>query len=195
LPSFTISASSATMTANGAGAIAWTLTSVNGFAGTVGVGCGPASPPAGAILPLCDYTGGAVAQQPYTLAANGAVTGNLNLVANIPPCPCPVKLLLRPRRGGAESLALLAGTLLLGLGLRRRTARWLTPMLIAAGALIGLAGIGACGGGNTLTPGTFAYTITADQTGTNSGTFLTSNTTVNVTVPAGIATNLPSSNP
>ncbi|MGH9598474.1 MAG: hypothetical protein ACRD27_01310, partial [Terracidiphilus sp.] len=126
-PSFTITASNATMPTSGDGSIAFTLTSVNGFAGSVAVGCGPANPPTGAILPQCNYAGGGVASPPYTLTANGTVTGSLNLVAYIPPCsgPCPVSLPLRPEHGGAASLAL-AGVLLLGLGFRRRAARWLT---------------------------------------------------------------------
>jgi hypothetical protein len=195
-PSFTISASNAAMPASGTGAIPFTLTSVNGFSGSVGVGCGPVNPPTGSVLPQCNYTGGAVAPPPYTLAANGTVTGSLNLVANIPPCssPCPVKLPLRPRHRGAVNLAL-AGGLLLGFGFRR-SARRLRRALLLAGILAGLVGV-ACGGGNgnTLTPGTFGYTVSATQVDTTASPLLVVNTTVNVTVPAGISTNLPSANP
>jgi len=195
-PSFTIAASDATMPTSGAGAIPFTLTSVNGFAGTVGVSCGPANPPTGSILPQCNYTGSAIATPPYTLTASGTVTGSLNLVAYIPPCssPCPAKLLDRPLHRGAVNLALaLAGALPLGLGFRRR-ARWPWLALLIVGILVGLAGI-ACGAGNrnTLTPGSFVYTVSATSTGTSPT--LAVNTTVNVTVPAGISTNLPSANP
>jgi len=64
------------------------------------------------------------------------------------------------------------------------------------GILAGLAGV-ACGAGNrnTLTPGTFVYTVSAMYTGTTTTPTLAVNTTVNVTVPAGISTNLPSANP
>ncbi|HXW92904.1 MAG TPA: hypothetical protein VEK33_20310 [Terriglobales bacterium] len=195
-PSFTISASNATMPTSGPGAIPFTLTSVNGFAGTVSVSCGPANPPTGSILPQCNYTGSAIATPPYTLTANGTVTGSLNLVAYIPPCssPCPVKLLRRPRHRGAVNLAL-AVPLLLGLGFRRR-ARWLRLALLVVGILAGLAGV-ACGAGNrsTLTPGTFVYTVSAMHAGTSTSPTLAVNTMVNVTVPAGISTNLPSANP
>jgi hypothetical protein len=195
-PSFTISASNATMPASGAGAIPFTLSSVNGFAGAVYVTCGPANPPTGSILPQCNYTGGGPAAPPHTLTANETVTGSLNLVAYIPPCsnPCPVKLDLQPHphHRGAVNLAL-AGALLLGVGFRRRTRRLRLALLIV-GILAGLAGI-ACGAGNsnTLTPGTFAYTVSAAQAGPLP--ILAVSTTVNVTVPAGISTNLPSANP
>jgi hypothetical protein len=197
-PSFTISASSATLPTSGTGSIPFTLTSVSSFAGYVGVSCGPANPPSGSILPQCNYTGGGPAQPPYTLTANGTVAGSLNLVAYIPPCsnPCPVKLLSPPRHRGAVNLAL-ASVLLLGLSFRRRPARWLTLVLCAVGILAGLAGVNACGAGagKTLTPGTFAYTVSATQTGTTTSPSLVANTTVNVTVPVGISTNLPSANP
>jgi hypothetical protein len=193
-PSFTISASNTTMPASGTGTIPFTLTSVNGFAGMVSVSCGPANPPTGSILPQCNYTGGGPAAPPYTLSANGTVTGSLNLVANIPPCssPCPVKLPLRPRHRGAVNLA---GALLVGFGLRRR-ARRLRLALLLAGILAGVVGV-ACGGGNsnTLTPGTFGYTISATQVDITANPILVVNTTVNVTVPAGISTNLSSANP
>jgi len=201
-PSFTISAGNATISASGTGSIPFTLTSVNGFVGSIAVSCGPANPPSGSFLPQCGYTGGgAVAAPPYSLTANGTVTGSLNLVSYIPPCsnPCPVKMPRGPSHRRAASLAL-AGALVIGLGIRWKA--MCRPMLtwIAFGALAVLAGMSACGGGNTLTPGTFAYTVTASQAGAitcsaNACTALTANTTVNVTVPAGISTNLPSANP
>ncbi len=197
-PGFTISASNATLPASGTGSIPFTLTSENGFAGDVVVSCGPANPPTGSILPQCNYTGGGPAQPPYTLTASGRVTGSLNLVAFIPPCsnPCPVKLFSPPRHRGAVNLAL-ASALLLGLSFRRRPARWLTLVLCAAGILAALAGVNACGAGNThtLTPGTFAYTVSATQADATTSPMLVANTTVYVTVPAGISTNLPSANP
>ncbi len=196
-PSFTITASNVTMSSSGTGSIPFTLTSVDGFAGTVSVSCGPANPPTGSILPQCNYTGSPIAQAGYTLNANATLTESVNLVAYIPPCsnPCPVKLLRRPAHWGAGSLAL-AGLVVFGLGLRRRGARWLTLTLIAFGSLAGLAGIGACGGnGKTLTAGTFAYTVTGYGEETSTGAQSVVNATVNVTVPGGVSTNLASANP
>jgi hypothetical protein len=207
-PAFTISASNVTMPASGMGAIPFTLTSVNGFAGSVVVGCSPASQPAGSILPQC---GNGVVVVPYTLTANGTTTGTLNLIAYNPPCsgPCPIKLLSPPRQRGAVNLAeaggldrprhrgaatlALAGVVLLGFGFRRR-ARQLRLMLLVVGIMAGLAGVSCGANHNTLTPGTFAYTVSAVEVTTNSPTVAVS-TTVNVTVPAGITTNLPSNNP
>jgi hypothetical protein len=72
--------------------------------------------------------------------------------------------------------------LLLGLGFRRRAARWLTLTLLAAGTLAGLAGITSCGGNSSnsvVTPGTYVYTFTARDMNTN----VAMTTSVNVTVP------------
>lgn len=203
-PSFTITASNVTMPSSGTGSIAFTLTSVNGWAGNVVVGCGPTNPPTGAIVPDCEYAGGAAepAQPPISLAANGTATGSASLVAEITPCnPCPANLPIRPRHQGTPShgrpvsLAL-AGALLLALGFRRRAARWLTLTLMMVAMLGGLAGIGACGSsGKTLTAGIYAYTLTATGTQTTTNAQLTETTTANVTVPAGIATNLSPANP
>jgi hypothetical protein len=207
-PGFTISASNATIPNSGTVAIPFTVTSVNGFAGSVVVTCGPANQPTGSILPLC---GNGVVVVPYTLPANGTVTGSLDLVSYIPPCnnACPVKFVSprprgavnlalgggpqSPRRRGAASLAV-AGVVLLGFGFRRK-ARQLRLLLLVVGIMAGLSGIG-CGSGNhsTLTPGTFAYTISAVEVTTDNPSLVV-NTTVNVTIPAGISTDLPSANP
>jgi hypothetical protein len=183
--SFTVSASNATLPANGSGTVAFSVTSVNGFSGNVQISCGPTSIPAGARLPFC---GGNVAPMIYAVPANAAVTGNLALFGSPLPCsnPCPVRLDRAPadRKGAGGGLAL-AGALLVGLGLRRRAVRWFALMLLAAGTLAGAAGISACGGsssGPTLTAGVWPYTIAAADTSTN----VTVSTTFDVTVPAGI---------
>jgi hypothetical protein len=68
----------------------------------------------------------------------------------------------------------------LGVGLRRRAARWLSLTLLAAATLAGLAAIGACGGNSSVvTPGTYAYTIMAKDMNSS----LTVNASINVTVP------------
>ncbi len=190
-PSFTISASNVTMPASGNGSIPFTLTSVNGYSGTIGVDCSPPNLPAGTTLPAC---GGSPIAVSYTLTADAVTQGTVPLSATL--CPpsnpsvCPVKF-NRTRRGFGAGLAL-AGVLLVGLGFRRRTARWFTLMLLAAGTLAGMAGMTACGG-NTLTPGTYTFTVTGytftvtgQGTGTTTDAQLTESTTVNVTVPPGI---------
>jgi hypothetical protein len=83
----------------------------------------------------------------------------------------------------AAGLAL-AGALMLGFGFRRRASRWLTLLLLAAGALASATGISGCSAGNPMTSGTYQYTITAhwvDPVTTNTGIEVTTN--INVTVP------------
>jgi hypothetical protein len=179
-PDFTIAATNVTMsssTSSGVGSSSYTLTSVNGYTGSVRIGCNPPTPPAGVNEPGCT---GVPVLPPITLTANQQVTGSIPFFA--PYCtngdPCPVSL---PRRGGhglAPGLAL-AGALLLGFGIRRRAARWLTLTLLAVGALAGLAGIGACANNSAMTPGTYAYTISA----TDVNTEVSQTASINVIVP------------
>ena len=59
-------------------------------------------------------------------------------------------------------------------------------LMLAVGALIGLTGMSACGNGvETLTPGLYTYTLTANPSA-QSNPPLSVSTTVNVTVPPGI---------
>jgi len=187
-PSFTITATNATLSSNtssGAGTSTFTLTSVNGYAGSVIVGCQPPTPPVGVKVPYCGggyaSPGAIPAQPPITLAANQVVTGTVPFYNAPVPCsnPCPASL-VRPRSHRLASGLALAGTLLLGFGVWRRARRWLALMVFAVGILAGLAGISACGGNNSVvTPGTYAYTITA----TDTKTAVAVNTSINVMVP------------
>jgi hypothetical protein len=184
-PSFAISAGNVTMSAAGSSVVSFTLTSVDGFSGTVDVICDPTNAPAGASLPLCGQPSPVADPQVLKLEANGTAQGSFPLLATYPSCSgtCPIRL-DRPHRGFASGLAL-AGMLVLGFGLgfRRRAARWFVLTLVASGTLAGMAGISACGGsGKTLTAGVWPYAIQAAAQGTNE----TVSTTINVTVPAGI---------
>jgi len=179
-PDFTLTASNVTMSnsgSSGAGSSSFTLTSVNGYTGTVEVGCVPPTPPVGVNVPICNF-GGPV-RPAYTLTANQVATGT---IAFLNSNPCPECLVSVARRGGyglAPSLAL-AGALLFGFGIRRRGARWLTLTLLTVGTLAGLAGISACGGSNSVvTPGTYSYTITA----TDITTQVSVTASISVTVP------------
>ncbi len=73
-PSFTIAASNVTVPGQGSASGQFTLTSVNGFTGQVGVTCtGPDSnllPDL--VLPSCDHP-----VQNYTIPANGSVAGTM----------------------------------------------------------------------------------------------------------------------
>jgi hypothetical protein len=174
-PDFTLATTNVTMSssdANGNGSTAFTLTSVNGYTGTITVACIPPNPPAGVKVPNCG--GGAIARA-YTLTANGVATGAMDLDNS--PVPEPV---VHWQPGGSLRKATgiaMAGLLLFGFGIRRRAARWLTLLLLAAGTL---AGISACGASNSVvTPGTYAYALRATDINTSASV----TTPFSVTVP------------
>jgi hypothetical protein len=83
-PSFTILASNVTMPPSGAGSIPYTLTSVNGYSGTVMVHCDDYNAPEEAKLPIC---GGSVAPVIYTLTANQVLNESFALSASPSPAP------------------------------------------------------------------------------------------------------------
>jgi hypothetical protein len=183
--SFTIAAENTTMPTRGTGTIQWTLTSVNGYKGLITVDCSPTNPPRGANLPWCE---GPVNPPPFGLTANETLSETFLLSAT--PGSGVQSLLHRapPGRpaslGGAASLAL-AGVLLFGMGFRRSVARWVRLALLPVCAFTALVSTSACGGySNTLTPGTYAYTLTALDLNTNESV----STTAYVTVPPGIST-------
>ena len=181
-PSFTITGSNVTMPFSGTATFPFTLTSVNGFAGTIFVSCAQPAVPAGVKLPYLEFPGPVV--RGFVLTANGTTTGTIGILSAVP-VPIPVRWNLPSHPGhGETAIWSLAGALLLGLGLCRKRA--LAPrLLLAAGMFLGLTAISACGGQPTLTPGTYTYTLTATDVNNNSAT---ARTTVTVTVPPGIVT-------
>ena len=159
-PDFTISATNATINAAGKGTTNFTLTSQNGYTGSVFLSCAPANPPAGAQLPYC----GAPAIPEIQLAADATVTGEIPLYTY----PVPANAAQAHKSGGIPAAAMaLADALLFGFGLRRKAPNWLVVALFAVGSLAGLAGISACGAGSPLTHGTFAYSVVAKDANTN----------------------------
>jgi hypothetical protein len=184
-PSFTISASNVTMPSSGMVAIPFTLTSVNGFAGSVAVLCVEPTV-VGSINrgPYCDQGGPLMA---YTLVADGTTTGSVTIVA-IKPNPVPLaskSSLIGHGRGASWALAC---ALILGLGLKRKSVLRLSRIALAVFLLMGLAGFGICGCGGppTLTPGTYPFMLNATSVSTNPSLY--ASTTATVTVPAGIVT-------
>lgn len=161
-PTFTISATNVTMPSSGDGAIPYTLTSVDGYTGSITVGCSGVNAPADARIPACG--GGPVVV--LNLTANGTISQSLPLT------PYGVPLPLTPA-------ATAAAALLLGFGLRRRfKVRWAALALIALGTLVSLAGVTGCGSSPGMTPGTYAYTVTATDLKTNTAVSTTANVTV-----------------
>jgi hypothetical protein len=129
-------------------------------------------PMAGTMTVNCQYSGSSTFQEQaklpvcgvgpvfaYTVSEGESISGTIGLA----PWGTPVPASLKDRRGvrGASALAL-AGVLLLGLGLRRKTKRWLTLVGMAAAGLAFSLGVSACGGNsNGPMPGVYAYTVTA----------------------------------
>jgi hypothetical protein len=168
---FTVSAGGVSIAPTGGGAIPFTLTSVNGFAGSIVVGCQPPSVSAGVKIPVCG--GGPV--RLYSLTADQVVTGTITLFAYGSPLPAGFGPANHPVIG-----LLLVVALLSGLTLRRRSARWLTLPLIFAAAIPFCSILGCGGSPQGFTPGAYNYTVTATQYG--SATPLQQGTTATVTV-------------
>jgi hypothetical protein len=186
-PSFTITATNVTMSSSdstGIGSSSFTLTSIDGYTGTLQIGCNIPTPKIGVAVPSCGYGAAgaaAISIEPprIALAADQVVTGTVPF-SN--PVPCSGHCVTSARREGhglEQSLAL-AGVFLLGVGSWRRPGRFLTLTLLALGTLAGLAGISACGGNNSVvTPGTYTYSILA----TDINTDVSVTTSIDVTVP------------
>lgn len=176
-PVFTITATNVTMSSSGktgTGSSSFTLTSVNGYAGSVTLNCSATNPPPEDKLPIC-LPSGPPASIPLT--AGQVITGSISFY-NVP-VPVPASLPKGRGRGLASGLAL-AAALSLVFGSRRRAARWSTLTLFALCAICVLAGISACGANSDyVTPGTYAYSITAKDINTNAPV----SSSFNVTVP------------
>jgi hypothetical protein len=166
------------------GSSQFTVTGVPGE-GTLTIGCQYSGPVAEAKLPQqCGIVGpGQVQVQAGETTLNGTVyfvpygDGPVPILAQLRSVPRPSSRL------PATALAL-AGALMLGFGFRCRARRALFLAVLAACTLAGAAGISACGGGNsnTMTPGTYPYTISAGFTETGSSAIQTATTTITLTV-------------
>jgi hypothetical protein len=184
-PSFTISATNVTMPSSGVAEIPFTLTSANGFAGTLVVLCEQPTV-AGSVNkgPYCD-DGGPV--RAYTLVLDGTATGNITITAK-QPLLVPATAGVRRERQITTAGWAIAGVLLLGLGLRRKRVLRFSGLSLALFLLIGLAGLGlsGCGGPPTLTPGPYTFSLIANSV--SDTVTVSASTTAIVTVPPGIVT-------
>jgi len=187
MPIFTISASNVTMPASGMVALPFTLTSSDGFVGSVGILCVGPTVAAGVRAPYCEDYGPAHA---YTLTANGTTPGSYEIVA-IPPKLVPAVSSMHEWRHGDAAWAL-AGVVMLGIGLRKRTRRW-ARLLAMCGIGVVAMSLSGCGGPPTLTPGTYVFTLNAQSVPDGTTLSIMASTTATVTVPPGILTSLTNS--
>lgn len=160
-PTFTIATSNTTVSTIGTGSIAYTLTSVNGYIGTVKVTCQAPNVAAGISIPYC-VPPAATQTDPYpttfNLTANQIITGSFALNST---GDAATSSFLASRNPVLAIFFVVA--LLSGLTLRRHSARRLTlPLFLAVlAALSCTLGCGKVSQG--FTPGTYTYVIGATQ--------------------------------
>lgn len=174
-PEFAITVTSVIMPRTGIGSLPYTVTAIP-LTGTLAISCQYSGPATTAKIPLCFQ-----ATAPAPVTAGQTVKGAIGLFPPNGPLPASLH---RTNHAPWAGLAL-AGMLIAGAGLRRTARSWLALILIAGALLAGLAAISACGGStNGMTPGTYQYTISADNEA-NPMTPLGQgvSTTVTVTVP------------
>jgi len=160
-PGVKLTATNVSMGDRATGTSQFTLTSVNGFTGQVGVVCvGPVPGPYNEVLPDCSHPA-----QVITVPANGSVSGTMQF---IPPWTIPTAKLRdlpgRPRRGPLGTPVAAGGLFtacLLGLSLRRGWGQRLSVMGLAAAGLVGLGSVSGCigQGGLAMTPGSYPYVL------------------------------------
>jgi len=154
-PGFTVTASNVSVTDTGSGSSSYTVTSVNGFSGQVGVSCLPPEIDGSLVLPNCNE-----AEQIVTLKANGSASGEIQFTP-------PPTVTARNQNGPLHPAGpMAAGAMLLtGLAAARRRRRWsraLTPAILGAALLASIAATGRIGhGGLAMSHGTFGYTLQA----------------------------------
>ncbi len=153
--------------------------------GTLSIGCQYSGPVTQARIPQqCGIAGpGQVPVQSGETTLSGTVyfvpygEGPVPSLARLQSVPRPLNRLPAP------ALAM-AVALMLGLGFQHRVRRALLQVVLAALTLVGAAGITACAAGNsnTMTPGTYPYTISVGFTETGSNAIQTATTTITLTV-------------
>jgi hypothetical protein len=165
-PQFTLTATNVSVSDTGSGVSNITLTSLNGFTGTVGVSCSaPTTLATVLVLPNCTFP-----VKSLLVPANGSVTGTLPFV---PPSNVTASAANRQRQPAipAPLKAAVVAACLLGLGFRKRfpfqgkSGRWMGSITLAT-ATLGLTSLmtltGCIGrGGLAMSPGTYSYVIQA----------------------------------
>jgi hypothetical protein len=176
---FAITATNVTMPSSGDGTSSFTVTGIPAT-GSLIMSCQySGSQTIKAKIPYCD--GGPVVSIPVTSGETYTGTWYFNPYSAVE----PVHWHRSGRGGSSTTIVSLAGALLFGLGIRRRFRRNSLALLLAACAFAILPAISACGGNsNAMTPGTYPYTISADnEANPNTPLGQGVSTTIEVTVP------------
>jgi hypothetical protein len=174
---FSISATNVTMPIKGNGSTQYTVSGIP-ITGTLNVTCQYSGPVTDANLPTCTY---GPLHSPMPVNAGQTVSGNISFFPYGSAIPASSK-----RSVHIQSKALaLAGTLLLGLGFRRRCGGRRLLMFFALASLFGAVSLSACGGAamNGMTQGTYQYTLQAENAGTVNNLTASASTNISVTVP------------
>ncbi len=162
---FTMTAASSVSFAAGATAgntSTLTVTPANGFTGPIYFACTIAYYPPGAQhLPTCSVPAS------VNVTSASAVTSAMTISSTGPTTVSRAEEIRSPRWLAAQSLAFVAGILVVGLPLRRRvrlhgTALCLLIVLVGSMALVSCGGGGSGGGGQTIrgtTPGTYKFMV------------------------------------
>jgi len=164
MPAVTVVTSSGGVTSISLGSSQFTVTGIPG-AGTLFISCQYSGPATQARIPQAC---GPVGPGSFPVPANQTTfTGTVYFVpyGNTIPSLGQLHSAPAPFAPLPVSGMVLAGTLTLGFGFRRRTHRWLAQVAVVIGALAVLAGLSACGGSsNRMTPGAYQYTISSSYT-------------------------------
>lgn len=175
---YAITATNVTMPSTGTGSTQYTVTGIP-LTGTLAVNCQYSGPGVGLKIPTCTY---GPLHAPAPVTAGQTVTGTILFYPYGVAIPAGLR---RTRQVPAAGLGL-AGLALIGFGFRRRVRGLPAGILLVTASLVGLTGFTACAGGgfNGMTPGTYQFTLAADNEA-NPVTPLGQgvSTTISVTVP------------
>jgi hypothetical protein len=159
-PGIHITASNVSLSDTGSGNSAYTITSLGGFAGQVGVSCFAPELDGALVLPNCD-----IPEQFLTVPANGSVSGKMPFT---PPNTVTARNKGgdRPRPVGPFAVGAIALFGLAAARKRRLANRTLSALALCAALLFGLTATGCGGhGGLAMSHGNWGYSIVATTEG------------------------------
>lgn len=179
--SFGIAATNVTMPASGMGVSQFTVTAIP-VTGTITLTCKFAGTPADADVPSCPLTPPVA----YQVEAGGTLKGTIAFYPYGSAVPATMPLGSPHGGGRLPGRLALAGTVLLGLGLRPSFRKRLSRAVFAIIVLAAMAAIPACSGPamSGVPAGNYPYTVAAfNAPNPNGASAQTASTTMYVTIP------------